>query len=403
MNNFEANVVEREITSLFSARYVEDKIKAALKASSSEFNQKLLLGIQDVAVGVVEDFKANLRKELQQASNDWVSNGAALEVVPTGTRYITSNYSRGGKTVVVEYAPTLRTLQFNVNCYDCGGTGAFRLAFPYVIFIVRLIPYADYQNRLVPEQVYIGYRAKPLTSLSDKIYRPNLPNVNLDGHICLGSAWSAKVLEPMLNKLTPYTLSDIVEAVVGYFWNSEFNNDLPDWMIRHAVGNPKIRTLKLWEQNSAKDPLFMLKLNWGDGSSLSDHCADRVEARINSARIVDRTLNEASRKLTGYLNTVSQVSADPRRAVDTMRNALYESLHQTCARILDGVRNRIAQDAARVAHDATKVDRAKIREEVEAELRREKGQVKPLPSKEAKVKRYLDGDYLYRPPAEEVW
>ena len=48
MNASELSIVEQEVLSLFSSNRVEAKIKDALKVGQSEFNQKLLLGIQEI-------------------------------------------------------------------------------------------------------------------------------------------------------------------------------------------------------------------------------------------------------------------------------------------------------------------------------------------------------------------
>ena len=46
MNINELNIVDKELSSFFSSNYVETKIKDVLKLSFSEFNQRLLLGVQ---------------------------------------------------------------------------------------------------------------------------------------------------------------------------------------------------------------------------------------------------------------------------------------------------------------------------------------------------------------------
>jgi hypothetical protein len=393
MNVFETNAVQRELCSLFSSNLVEAKIRDALKSGQSEFNQKLLLGVQDIANAVVEDFKKQLRTELQTATNDWVTTQNALEIVPSGTKYLGS--LGNGKVCIVEYGPSLRTLDFKSNGFACGGVGKFRLAFPYVVFIVRLANNPDYYNALVPQLVYIGCRTKPLQSLDDRIHNMNLPNCDVDHHICLGGAWSYMVRDVIAKNRKP-SLSEMVEGVISYFWNSGFNNDLCDTFISHAKRNPKVMDLRTWQENSTKDPLFVMNLDWGRSTPISGFLERNVgeAARLNTARIVDRVLVDASRRLTDYLKMAGQVNVSSQKSADIMKNALYESLTTSCGRILDSARGKIEQEANNKVADAISKAAAE-KQKLELQLKKE---VQP-----DRIKRYEDGDYLYHPPTVEVW
>jgi hypothetical protein len=332
MNEFELNIINQELNSFFSSNYVETKIKNILKISFSEFNQRLLLGIQDITYEVVEDFKNSLKKELQSAPNNWIRLQNTLEIVPNGTRYLGS-VNGNEKVCVVEYAPTLKTLYFDVDSDMKKDGGIFRLAFPYVVFIVKLIPSWGYENGFSVDKVYIGYRTRPLQTLNDKIYCANLPNCDIDHHICLGRAWD-KVSEEL--KKINSSLSNMVEGVIGYFWNSKFNDDLADSFIRSSIQNDKIKNLKTWQENSIKDPLFVLNLEWGFETPISNflHNNNEYEFRLNVGTIADRVVIEASQKLNEYLKTKMQVTISNQKSFDIIKKELHESLIAVCGKVL---------------------------------------------------------------------
>ena len=384
MNASELSIVEREVLCgrdrILSSNYVEAKIKEALKAGQSEFNQKLLLGVQDIANAVVTDFKDQLRAELQVATNDWIVGKNTLEIVPNGTKYLGS--LGNGRVCVVEYGPSLKTLDFKtnlvVNGRTTGGVGKFRLAFPYIVFIIRLLN-PNYLDKLTIQQVYVGCRTKPLQSLDDIIYHMPLPNCDGDYHICLGGDWT--YIDE--NRKQKCSLAEMVESVIGYFWNSGFNNDLSDQFVKFTGRNPAVSNLKNWQENSTKDPLFALKLDWGSGVPVSRFLERNTESvRLNTSRIVDRVL--ASQKLTDYLRMVSQVNVNSQRSVNIIKDALYESMTATCGKVIESVKAKAEQDAKVKTEELSKLPQRK-KEEPD------------------RVKRYQDGNYLYYPPAAEVW
>lgn len=336
MNAFESNIVDQELNSLFSSDYIEEKIKEALKLSFSEFNQKILQGIQDIAESIVEAFKESLKKELKSASNNWIDSQNLLEIVPNGTRYLGSCGS--GKICVVEYHPTLKTLRFETDSNGEKG-GIFRLAFPYIVFIVRLMPSYGRENLLIVDRMHIGYRNKPLKSLNDKIYCVNLPNCDIDNHVCLGRAWD-KISDELKSKDS--SLSCMVEGVIGYFWNSTFNDDLTDTFVSCSRSNGEIENLKIWQENSTKNPLFILNLDWGNGISLSEFLYDNRDLRLNVGVIVDRVLIEAAHELNCYLKTVKMTIGNQKslKALNIMKKALHGSMLAACGRILSSSKKK---------------------------------------------------------------
>jgi hypothetical protein len=207
-----------------------------------------------------------------------------------------------------------------------------------------------------------------------------LPNCDVDYHICLGNTW-AYIAQGMIERKTKYSLAEMAEAVIGYFWNSSFNNDLCDSFVNFARSNPEVRNLKTWQENSTKDPLFILKCNWVNDTRLSSFLdregGERDPARLNTARIVDRVLVDASRRLTEYLKMAGQVTATSQRSADIMKNALFESMTTSCGRVLDLVKGKMAEEKA--------------------------AEEKKIIVEPDRIKRYQDGDFLYHPPTVEVW
>lgn len=124
---------------------------------------------------------------------------------------------------------------------------SFRLAFPYVIFLVGM------RVNAAGEGTY-GYYAyafvapRPIQTLNDQLFKFPLSNVHADGKICLGNAPSHHD-QP----------GKVAGEILSYFWNSVFNGELEDPVSKpnYMTSGPKFGDLWTWEAKSAENPLFM--------------------------------------------------------------------------------------------------------------------------------------------------
>lgn len=170
--------------------------------------------------------------------------GVITPVLPLGCRLFSQ---KGDRTMfVIEQAPTTRQVELN---------GKWKLALPYVVFVVVFSGAA-----VSTGECKIFYRTSPLGSGDDKICRPNLCNTYQDGRICTGNV-----------RVSGDTLAQKAEAFVAGFWGSQFNWDLAGENFNPAAQNfPQVRSLEVWQEESAKNPLFPLGISWFEAGRLAD-------------------------------------------------------------------------------------------------------------------------------------
>ena len=156
--------------------------------------------------------------------------------LPTGCRF----WLRAGTTnrcvFVVEQPPGRRTIEYQVNRrYDAEPT-TYRLALPYVVFVV-----STYGDQI--EGVATYFRTEPIGSLDANLFCSTLPNTSDDGLVCLGSV-----------RVSGASVGERVDALIGAFWGSRFNQDLR----RHPL--PFSGGFRAWATRSRRDPLAALSI-----------------------------------------------------------------------------------------------------------------------------------------------
>ena len=221
--------------------------------------QELVVETADITKRQLGDFWSNVFDDISNLGQNGGGLGEITPILPEGAKLL---IRRGDTTVVVvEQKPQIRTVMFSRSFINhFGGLGVveqgrderFRLAFPYTLFVIRLI-----KGRV--NAVGFFYRNEPLSSINDPVFAPNLPNIGAGGWVCMGSSFK-------LNKDTD--LASQVEQVISYFWNSEFNVDLSSWFQSMAKQSVELGTLKRWEKETERDPAFVLKVDWHKLSSL---------------------------------------------------------------------------------------------------------------------------------------
>lgn len=186
--------------------------------------------------------------------------GFTSPVLPAGCRLYKA--AGGYTTFVVEQLPQTRQLTWR----NMGNQGReqWKLAFPYVIFVV-----AFSGDAVDTGNCRIFYRTAPLGGEDDNLMRQNLCNTSQDGRICTGSMRVAGV-----------TMAAKAESFVSGFWQSEFNSDLSGNNWEPASQKfPQVRSLEAWAKASEENPLFPLGLKWLEGPKLADVLREIVGAR----------------------------------------------------------------------------------------------------------------------------
>jgi hypothetical protein len=158
--------------------------------------------------------------------------------LPTGCRFWVRSGAADRQVFVVEQAPMRRTIEYQASRRYGTEPVIHRLALPYVVFVVST---AGEQI----EGLATYFRAAPLRSLDDPLYHSCLPNTSDEGLVCLGSV-----------RVGGATVGERVDALIGAFWASRFNQDLR----RHPL--PFSGGFRSWAARSRRDPLAALSLTY---------------------------------------------------------------------------------------------------------------------------------------------
>jgi hypothetical protein len=157
--------------------------------------------------------------------------------LPTGCRFWLRSGTTDRQVFVVEQPPMRRTIEYHANRRRSEPT-SYRLALPYVVFVVSTIG-----DQI--EGVSTYFRTEPIGSLDATLFCSTLPNTSDDGIVCLGSV-----------RVTGASVGERIDALVGAFWASRFNQDLR----RHPM--PFSGGFRAWASRSRRDPLAALSLRY---------------------------------------------------------------------------------------------------------------------------------------------
>jgi hypothetical protein len=158
--------------------------------------------------------------------------------LPTGCRFWLRSHDADRQVFVVEQAPSRRTIEYHANHRYGTEPTSYRLAVPYVVFVVSTIA-----EQIEGLSTY--FRTEPISSLDATLLCSTLPNTSDDGLVCLGSV-----------RVTGASVGERIDALVGAFWASRFNQDLR----RHPL--PFSGGFRAWAARSRRDPLAALSLQY---------------------------------------------------------------------------------------------------------------------------------------------
>ena len=158
--------------------------------------------------------------------------------LPTGCRFWFRAGSTGRTVFVTEQAPQRRTIEYQTSRRPAGEPITYRIALPYVVFVV-----STYGEQIEGLATY--FRSAPLRTIDDGLCCSTLPNTDDDGIVCLGSV-----------RVSGATVGERVDALVGAFWASRFNQDLRRHPLSFAGG------FRAWAARSRRDPLAALSMTY---------------------------------------------------------------------------------------------------------------------------------------------
>lgn len=287
-----------------TVKEAESLLQGISDKTLQRFQQELVAHAGEAVGGHLNDFRQQAIAFLQRrASGDATYVPHDGSTFPDGTKFC---LSKGKATVfVVEEKPQVRTVTFREgfvrgkNDYLTKDT-TFQLAFPYVIFVVKL-----WEGRFSCLCVYFAKR--PLQSLTDTLCWPSLPNIHSDGSVCL-----------RYQEANYKTAAECVRAVISHFWQSAFNNDLRD---HYDHGDNPIRNVWDWEKQSQKDAAFVLTTNWRESGERLEHLierllrSDREDEVATAEQVVRKSLDKAMTSLTAVIQKAcGEVTVEKRYA-----------------------------------------------------------------------------------------
>jgi len=158
--------------------------------------------------------------------------------LPTGCRFWIRSGTTDRQVFVLEQPPSRRTIEYHASRRRESEPTTYRLAVPYVVFVVSTIG-----DQIEGLSTY--FRTQPIASLDATLLCSTLPNTSDDGVVCLGSV-----------RVTGRSVGERVDALIGAFWASRFNQDLR----RHPL--PFSGGFRAWASRSRRDPLAALSLQY---------------------------------------------------------------------------------------------------------------------------------------------
>ena len=233
-----------------------------------------------MAVGMAHDLALSLGDKMIESTDEIFEWGMPTSITGKSSGYLPRGvkfaFQRGQSvTFVIEQEPQIRTVHFSkefVREHFFGDTYPiprlvacrvlfkdktkprlkrhFRLAFPYVIFVVTI---KDIEN----PDCWMFFSNEPLVSLKQKVFVACLPNVYNNGDTCTDQPtdnfWGKK-------EKGQYGLA--AEEVIEDFWRNTFNTDVTDWFLQTRHKDKRLGSLWHWEENSRKDSRFILTVKW---------------------------------------------------------------------------------------------------------------------------------------------
>lgn len=217
------------------------------------YQQKLAVGIEDSASDLLDNFKKKVVNHIFECASGWQTTQDESFLFPRGCRFC---FRRNKTTVlVIEQEPQVRTLKFATGMQEENMVVTFSetenvaLSLPYTIFVFT------FQSGQMNVRCF--WRTAPLRSLDDFVCAAVLPNIHVGGLVCQESLFRSSI-------------SESAEKFISDFWNSKFNADLSTAWDSKGTISDKLRTGRIWAENSINDPLFILGVSLKIHKSLKE-------------------------------------------------------------------------------------------------------------------------------------
>ena len=134
----------------------------------------------------------------------------------------------------------------------------------------------------------VFFKNKPLSSPREHVYNPPIPNIHHDKNnyqpMCMGAGFFGAVNRESITKQC--------EHVVAEFWQRPFNHHLGNGITNNT--DKRLKTYHKWQEETEKDPMFILDVKWGKGKTAKtvidrmlenrnmNHPGDDIDVNIRS-------------------------------------------------------------------------------------------------------------------------
>lgn len=228
-------------------------------------------------------------------------------ILPTGVKSV---LSRGPITLFIyEQAPSIQKFRWiAANSPRPYGPGTkyrdVRIALPYLIILSPFTRLNGQPQLLMGDECF--FRNEPLRRLSDKLHFPALLNCSKFEQPTRSQALSwictqyLKQTEDMASPDMGRRYAASFEAVryclleTGFNLSSE-NHEGNSWFNASKTIDKRISTIERWEEETKKDPMFVLDVNWIDTEYSVEEMANRIFNRYNASELTVRNSGDLER------------------------------------------------------------------------------------------------------------
>lgn len=283
-----------------SAKELQTSIKDVIEKRYGQMSQEFLGALSDDAEGLVRDLQFELCEKIWDSHQQFKEKSDESPLLLPDDVKIA--YTKGCRTVmVIEQKPQVRTIGFansltsqkdrDVAVRISQNGHWFSLSFPYVYFFI-VFDHGKYSYH----QIY--FRNSQLTSVREHVYLAPMPNVHRNDstkNVCMGGDFRIQLANEN-------TIARKCEMIIGDFWQRVFNSDLGDGGFKNV--HPKLKNIRVWQENSKEDPLFILSAKWKKGKTVKGVVEKLLDGRKMKEDLdaVDKTirclLDDGVKKIT---------------------------------------------------------------------------------------------------------
>jgi hypothetical protein len=258
---------------------LQSQMSCKTESAFNRISQEFLGSLNDKAEPIASELKTELTDQIWNTFQCYKQLAKDAPVVfPDGCKIA---YTKGSRTIIlIEQKPQTRTIFVDKSLLSKADLKQsdkivtedgyrYNLAFPFVYFV---IVFDSWQYTY--HEVY--FRNKSLVSVREHIHLAPLPNVfRQEGQskaMCMGIGFEEEIAAEK-------TIARQCELVIADFWQRTFNDDLGSGNFSKL--DSKIKNFGIWQENSQKNPLFVLGIDWPKGKTVKS--------------IIDFMLNDRSR------------------------------------------------------------------------------------------------------------